>query len=226
MIHFEKEIEIAGIVLRDPVTALTNIGIFATGLVCYLRLRRQKLKFPNKNWIYFFLLVGISSLIGVVVHGFSFYTTEETHFNIWWAMTVVQGAGVSFAQFGFASNVLHRHRILVILVVMLQFGAFTVGSYLVGTFVIAKIHLALGLLPIMLYYIYMSMRGKIAEMLVATGIGISSLTALVHGLKVSISREWFNYNDIAHCLIIASLVMMYLGVKAGLHEKPQEQIAN
>jgi hypothetical protein len=219
MIHYDKQIEVAGVILRDPVTALTNIGIFATGIVCYLRLRKQKLEFPNKNWIYFFLLVGISSLIGVVVHGFSYYTSSNVHFNIWWAMGAVQGAGVTLAQFGFTLNVFSKFRTLVISLVALQFGAFALGSYLVGTFAVAKIHLALGLLPIMLYYIYMSMKGRRAEMLVATGIGISSLTALVHGLKISVSEEWFNYNDISHCLIIASLVVMYEGVKSGLYEK-------
>ncbi len=225
MIHYHEEIDIAGVIVRDPVTALTNIGIFATGLVCYLRLRKQKLDFPNKNWIYFFLLLGISSLVGVVVHGFSFYTTDDMHFKIWWAMGAIQGAGVTLAQFGFASNVLSKYKMLVISIVTLQFGAFALGSYLIGTFAIAKWHLALGLLPIMFYYIYVATKGKRAEMLVATGIGISSLTALVHGLKFSISDKWFNYNDISHCLIIASLIVMYSGVKLGLYEKPQQQVA-
>jgi hypothetical protein len=218
MIHYSTEIEIGSVIVRDPVTAITNIAIFATGLVCYVRLRKQKLEFPNKNWIYFFLLVGIASLIGVVVHGFSKYTTPEVHFKIWWTMGAVQGAGVTLAQFGFASNVFSRFRMLVISIVTLQFGAFAVGSYIVGTFAVAKIHLAVGLVPIMLYYMYVAFKGRRAEMLVATGIGISSLTALVHGLKLSIS-DWFNYNDIAHVLIIASLVVMYEGVKAGLYEK-------
>lgn len=215
MIHYSTEIEVGGVIIRDPVTALTNIGIFATGLVCYLRLRKQKLDFPNKNWIYFFLLIGVASLIGVVVHGFSFYTTADVHFKIWWAMGAVQGAGVTLAQFGFASNVLSRFRMLVITIVSLQFGAFVLGSYITGTFAIAKIHLAVGLVPIMLYYTYMAFKGKRAEKLVAIGIGISALTALVHGFKISIS-PWFNYNDIAHVLIIASLVVMYKGVTAGL----------
>jgi|GEM_PF-1018641 hypothetical protein len=223
MIHYNKEIEVAGIILRDPVTALTNIGIFAAGLLCYLRLRKQKLDFPNKNWIYFFLLMGISSLVAVIVHGFSYYTPPEVHFKIWWVMCVLQGAGVTLAQFGFASNVLSKYRMLVISVVTLQFGVFALCSYIFGTFTVAKFHLAAGLVPIMLYYIYVALKGKRAEMLVATGIGISALTALVHGLKLSISLEWFNYNDIAHCLIIASLVVMGRGVSLGLHEKRHEE---
>ena len=217
MIQYSTEIEIGGIIVRDPVTAVTNLGIFAAGFISYLQLRKQKLQFPNKNWIYFFLLMGLSSLVAVVVHGFSYYTTPEVHFNIWWVMGAIQGAGVTLAQFGFASNVLSKFRMLVISIVTLQFGAFAVGSYIVGTFAIAKIHLAVGLVPIMLYYIYVSFKGRRAEMLVASGIGISALTALVHGLKMSI-HEYFNYNDIAHVLIIASLVVMYKGVKSGLTE--------
>lgn len=220
MIQVNSEIEIAGVIIRDPVTALTNIGIFATGLVCYLRLRKQNLEFPNKNWIYFFLLVGISSLIGVVVHGFSFYTSPDVHFKIWWAMGAVQGAGITLAQFGFASNVLSRFRMLVISLVTLQFGIFATLSYIVGTFAIAKVHIALGLLPIMVYYIYVAFKGRRAEKLVATGIAVSSLTALVHGLKISFHQH-FNYNDIAHVMIIISLVLMYKGVKAGLHENKE-----
>lgn len=221
MIHYSTEIEIGGVIIRDPVTALTNIGIFATGLVCYLRLRKQQLRFPNKNWIYFFLLIGIASFIGVIVHGFSYYTPPDVHFKIWWAMGAVQGAGVTLAQFGFASNVLSRFRMLVISLVTLQFGAFALLSYLTGTFAVAKVHLAVGLVPIMFYCIYRSFKGRRAEKLVATGIGISSLTALVHGFKLSIS-DWFNYNDIAHVLIIVSLVVMYEGVKAGLEVRNEE----
>ncbi len=168
MIQYSTEIEIGGIIVRDPVTAVTNLGIFAAGFISYLQLRKQKLQFPNKNWIYFFLLMGLSSLVAVVVHGFSYYTTPGVHFNIWWVMGAIQGAGVTLAQFGFASNVLSKFRMLVISIVTLQFGAFAVGSYIVGTFAIAKIHLAVGLVPILLYYIYMSFKGKRAEMLVAT----------------------------------------------------------
>lgn len=218
MIQYSTEIEVGGIIIRDPVTAITNIGIFATGLLCYLKLRKQQLKFPNKNWIYFFLLIGVSSLVGVIVHGFSKYTPPDLHFKIWWSMGVIQGAGITLAQFGFASNVLSKYRMLLIVIVVLQFGAFATGLYIVGTFAIAKWHVAAGLVPIMLYYIARAMKGRKAEMLVATGIGISSLNAIVHALRLSFS-VWFNYNDIAHVLIVMSLIVMYKGVSAGLEDK-------
>lgn len=218
MIHYSTEIEVGGVIIRDPVTALTNIGIFATGLVCYLRLRKLRVQPPHTTWIYFFLLVGVAALIGVVVHGFSAYTPPDVHFKIWWTMGVTQGAGIALAQFAFLSNVFHRFRNAMAAVVLILFTAFAVLLYTTGSFEVAKIHVAVCLLPIMFYYIYMAFKAKRAEMLIATGIGISSLTALVHTFKLSIS-QWFNYNDIAHVLIMASLVVMYNGVKAGLTTK-------
>jgi hypothetical protein len=220
MIQYSTEIEVGGVIIRDPVTALTNIGIFAAGLVCFLRLKKKKLQFPIRFWIYFFLLVGVSSLVGVIVHGFSYYTPPDVHFKIWWTMGVIQGAGITLAQFGFTSNVLTRFRMLVISLVTLQFGVFAVMLYVKGTFDVAKIHVAIGLVPIMIYYMYKGFKGLKAEILVATGIIISTLTAIVHSLKLSIS-QWFNYNDIAHILIITSLIVMYYGVNAGLTENTE-----
>lgn len=215
MIQYSTEIEVGGVIIRDPVTAITNIGIFITGLACYLKLRKQSLTHPNKNWIHFFLFVGISSLVGVIVHGFSYYTVPETHFRIWWAMGVLQGIGISMAQFGWASNVFRKFRMGVAVFCIIQFILFAVFLYIYGTFEVAKIHVGLGLVPILIHYIYVGMKGYKAEILVATGIGISALTAIVHSMKLSLGM-WFNYNDIAHVLIIMSLIVMYKGVKTGL----------
>ena len=105
MILYTTEVEIAGVVLRDPVTAITNVMIFALSLFCYLKLNKRDMDYPHKNWNYFFLLIGISSLVGTVVHGFSYYTSPHVHFHIWWLMGIIQSAGFSIAQFGVGSNV-------------------------------------------------------------------------------------------------------------------------
>ena len=46
MIKYSTAIEVGGIIIRDPVTAVTNIGIFAAGLISYLKLRKRKLEYP------------------------------------------------------------------------------------------------------------------------------------------------------------------------------------
>lgn len=218
MIHYSTEVEIAGIIVRDPITAITNLAIFAFGLIYFRRLTKHDLEYPNKNWNYFFLFIGLSSFLGVFVHGFSYYMTPGFHFHLWWLMGVVQGAGVSFAQFGVGSNVFMKRKSLVGILVIAQFLAFAGIMYFSGSFEIAKIHIAVGLIPIMIYYVFQGMKGLRAEIFVATGIGVSALTAVVHSLKISLS-QWFNYNDISHLLIVTSLVLMYHGVRAGLAEK-------
>ena len=215
MIHYTTEVDIAGIIVRDPVTAITNLGIFAFGVRYFRLLTKHDLEYPNKNWNYFFLFIGLSSLLGIFVHGLSYYMSPNFHFHLWWLMGVVQSAGVSFAQFGVGSNVFEKRRSLVGIIVFVQFVAFSAIMYGTGSFEVAKIHIALGLIPIMIYYVFQGMKGLKAEILVATGIGVSALTAVVHSLKLSLSA-WFNYNDIAHLLIITSLIVMYQGVKAGL----------
>ncbi|HTF02471.1 MAG TPA: hypothetical protein VK826_00535 [Bacteroidia bacterium] len=217
MIHYTTEVEIAGIIIRDPITSLTNLAIFGFGFAFFRRLHKRGLSAPHKNWKYFFLLLGISSLIGVIVHGLSYYTTPQVHFNIWWVMSIVQGAGVSFAQFGVGSNIFHRNKAAVAAFVIAQFLAFAISMYAAESFAMAKIHIAVGLIPIMIYYIFQGMKAHKAEILVATGIGVSAFTAVIHGLKISVS-QWFNYNDISHVLIVVSLVLMYRGVNEGLVE--------
>ncbi len=217
MIHYTTEIDIAGIIVRDPITAITNLAIFAFGIGCYRRLRKEDIEFPNKNWTFFFLLVALSSLIGTIVHGFSSYTSPEVHFHIWWLMCVLQGAGITFAQLGVGNCVFPQNKSLVGIFVLIQFVAFAILLYTTRSFGVTKVHVALGLIPIMIYYVFQGMKGQKAEILVATGIGISALTAVVHSLKISLN-EWFNYNDISHLLIITSIVFMYRGVKSGLSE--------
>lgn len=216
MLHYTTEIDFGGVIIRDPVTTVTNLGIFAFGLGCYRRLTREDLEYPNKNWNYFFLLVGIASLIGVAVHGFSKYIQEPVHFYVWWIMGVVQGAGMSLAQFGVGSNVFAKHKSLIGIISIIQFVLFAGGLLITGKFGIATIHIALCLVPIMIYYIFHGAKGKKAEMLVAAGIIVSVMTAVVHTFKLSFG-QWFNHNDISHVLIIISLVLMYRGVKAGLY---------
>jgi hypothetical protein len=216
MLHYTTEIDLAGIIIRDPVTTVTNLAIFAFGLGCYRRLTREDLEYPNKNWNYFFFLVGIASLIGVAVHGFSKYFPERIHYYLWWAMGIVQGAGMSLAQFGVGSNIFSNRKTLIGISSVVQFVLFAAGLLITGKFGIATIHIALCLIPIMIYYIFHGSKGKKAEMLVAAGIIVSVLTGVVHTFKLSFG-QWFNHNDISHVLIIISLVLMYRGVKAGLY---------
>lgn len=213
MIKYSTEIDVAGLVVRDPVTALTNVLIFVTALWWFLHLKKHSGSYVHSRfWARFTLGIGSASFIGAIVHGFSFYTDEDQHLIAWLLMCIIQGIGVSMAQVAVFATASPRWRIGLFVVTGLQFLAFVAGMLLVQSYEIAKFHVALGLLPILIAYALQGLRGDKGKTWIALGILISALTAVVHTFKLSFS-VWFNYNDIAHLLIISSIILIGNGVR-------------
>lgn len=213
VIKYFSEIHIGQVVVRDPVTAVTNILIFLAGWWSWKQIRRSKIV-SVKSWSLFFLFIGLSSLIGVVVHGFSFYTPLRTHFWIWVVMGLVQNVGVSFAQIATAQRYFPRQSKWIIALVLIQFIVAGLAFIHYEHYKWVKWHIALGLLPVMGWYFYRWSNGDLKAKWIAIGIAISGITVAVHSFKISISEEWFNFNDIAHLLIVASLLVMVKGLAA------------
>lgn len=206
-IRFFSEIHIGSLVMRDPVTALTNILIFLAGFWSWKQIRRSEIS-SVKSWRWFFLFIGISSLVGVIVHGFSFYTPIKTHFWIWIAMGLIQNLGVSFAQIGTAQQYFPKQSKWITVLVVLQFLSAAAGQILSADYKWVKWHIAAGLLPVMIWHLYRWSKGEKNARWIGIGIAVSGITVLVHSLKISISEKWFNFNDIAHLLIVVSLLVM------------------
>lgn len=214
-ITFFKEVHLGGLVLRDPVTAITNVFIFLAGLWCWRRLRGREEAYV-RSWRLFFLFLGIPGLIGVIVHGFSYYTSEQAHLWIWLGMGIIQNLGISFAQIGTVQHYFPKQRTWLIALVLLQFVLLSYFFVHLAMYKAAKWHVAIGLLPVMGWSFYQWAKGNRAARWIALGIAVSGITVAVHSFKISISEQWFNYNDIAHFLIVASLLLM---VRAFLPEK-------
>lgn len=213
MIKYSTEIDVAGVIVRDPVTALTNVLIFATALWWFRHLQKHSGSYVHSRfWGRFALGIGSASLIGVIVHGFSYYTNDYQHLIVWLIMCIVQGIGISMAQVAVFSNVSQRWRQGLLVLTAIQFVFFVVGMLLIQSYEIAKLHVALGLLPIMIAYGLQGLRGERGKTWIAAGILVSALTAVVHTFKLSFSM-WFNYNDIAHMLIVYSIILIGNGVR-------------
>lgn len=91
--------------------------------------------------------------------------------------------------------------------------ALLIFSGIQGNFLIIKIHAAIALLySFIVHYIVYRRTEEKGSGLVVLGIFISFLPIIVHSLKFSID-EWFNYKDIAHVIMIISLVVIYKGAR-------------
>jgi hypothetical protein len=212
MLHFSTEITAGSIVIRDPVTALTNVMMFLAALVAWRRLIRNDITFlPARIWRWFFAGVSVASLIGMIVHGFSYYTPENVHLAIWLTMGLVQSAGVSGAQLATVQHYAPRKLRLLQGFIIGQLVITTIILISFQTYAVVKYHLAVGLLPLLFWHIYQYINGKKSGLWIALGILVSAITGVVHGFRLSVS-VWFNYNDIAHILVIVSIWMMLKGV--------------
>lgn len=219
MIKYVIEEEWLGIIFRDPVTALTNVLIAVTAWWAFRRFRREDCTEGAYSWRWFFFFTGISSLVAVVVHGFSYYTSEKTHLVIWIVMCLLQGFGITFAQ---RATILEyfpeKSKKVWLTVPVIQFVAFAGLLALYQNYNVAKVHIALGLLPLMFWNGYQHFSGNPTGGGIALGIFVASITAFVHTFKISFG-DWFNYNDISHVLLCVSIWLMCKGVLRGAGEQ-------
>lgn len=186
--------------------------IVITGILIYRRLLLADIEYtPARTWRWFFAGIAISSLIGVVVHGFSYYTSPSTHMAVWLSMGIVQAAGVSAAQLAAAQQ--HLPHLLRFLrpMIIIQLVVTLFALFILRTYDVIKLHMAVGLIPVMSWKLTLSRRGLQYAGWIGGGILVSALTAAVHTFKLSLG-PWFNYNDIAHLLVVISLGMIGKGV--------------
>lgn len=215
--HFE-EISFAGLEhLRDPATILTNLLLFAVSIWCFLKISKFKTSLDEqtrveaRGWRMFFLFGSFAYLVGVPVHGFSWYIPEETHFWIWIGMGWMQNTGTTFAQFATAKRYFPGQMKWLGPLIVVQCVFFCVLMVLIRKFAAVNIHVALALVPIACWNIYQHKKGKLATAMVGWGILLAAPAGLVVVLKLMPST-WFSYNDIAHVILVGSLLMIYSGL--------------
>ena len=207
---------IAGIKIMEPVAGLTNLIVSASGILIYLRLTSKKTSavLRNQKWPYFFLLMGISSFLGALTHGSRFYTDDTTFYVLWLTMQSIICAGISFAQFGTIEYIFSENKNKGILntIVWIQLALFIIIAISMKAFVVVTVHTAVGLLSVFFVNLFSYKKEKLSGRWISAGVFVAIITAVVHGQKLSIDK-WFNYKDLAHVLIVVSLILMFIGVK-------------
>lgn len=189
-------------------TVLTSYLITALCLYIYVHIKKGDA--VRTHWSYFFLFIGISTLLGGCSHAFFQEHSGITYFAIWIPGQIANISAIYFAQLATIETFHPGSAIGVRLkkLCRLELIGFSALLMIVQKFIIIVINTALGLIPIMVvYYI----RGGKSGRLIATGILVSFLTAICFIGKFSLHR-YFNYMDIAHVLMLISLWVMYKGI--------------
>lgn len=206
----DTTITIAGISVHEPMTVFTDFIIAALAFMFHTKLKKTTSPVIN-YWGYFFLFFGLSTFVGAFSHAFFLIHDGWMYKSFWLPMQIINGIAVYFAQQATLVSVLQTHpsRRTWEIIYKFQLIAFMIAVPLFQNFLVTVIENALGLIPIMiLHYKYKEHYTKI----IANGIAISFLTAIIHISKFSL-HAYFNYNDIAHVFIMISLAVMFRGVK-------------
>jgi hypothetical protein len=187
------------------------IGTFCAW--AFFKTIRQKTPLASQ-WSFFFLNIGLSSLIGSVAHGAHFQLGETFFRTTVFLMNAVSLVAIYFcfkaANTHFSSgkkepNKLINYGVIFWILILL------VVTFLQGNFLLIKIHAGIVLTYSLIVHIITHRRGLAGSGYVAGGILISFLSIVVHSIKLS-AHDYFNYKDISHIIMLISLIFIYNGV--------------
>jgi len=210
----ETFIDIVGLHIQEPVTVLTNVIITAFCLFFYFQLNvisiQPKLK---KYWRLFFLLFGVSALIGALAHGFKSYFQPNVFYYIWLIMNL-SGLSITYyllrvnIEMSFVSdeNKIRLHYLVVLIILI--FSAITI---ITNDFLIVKINAGIAILVTLIRHYRAYKKGYTGSGYIAFGFAFSTLSIIVHSTKLSLN-EWFNFKDISHVIMNISLYIIFIGV--------------
>lgn len=208
-------IDLFGFRLFEPMVAVTN------GLLCIISLfvfkHLQRFKHPYPNYMSTFMVImGVSSVIGAVAHGihhqfgvfiFDVVAYISNALNLVCVYFCFMGSYVFQMRGKSSPKASVRYAVIVWIVLML------IITLLWNNFVIIKIHAGLVLIySLIVHLISYTKYKERGSGIVSLGIFISFFSILVHSLHLSL-HEYFNHKDIAHVIMIISLVTIYKGIK-------------
>lgn len=222
-------LEIWGIVLRNPTITFTDLLL---ALECWLLFRRLHPKgmppwIPDRwdtdpgvhsdrppSWSGFFLFLGIATLLGAANHGIPQYLAGLPLTLTVFASSLAAGLGILHAEAATIRGLVRSDSLRGWLRrgALGKFVVFAVAIGLTQSFLVVILNTALGLVPVTMAECAASRRGNRNSGWVAGGLAFSSVTASVYLLPIS-SLPRIDHRDLAHILMMVSVLMIYLGVR-------------
>ena len=222
MIDYSKidtTITIGRFAFHQPVTATTDFIICILCFVYFLQLHKFPTSFSiyKQNWKLFYLFLSMASLTGGCNHGFFTDRFSGGGQAFWLTMQVCNVVSVYCAQRAALARMLaeSKHKTMWQWAYVVQLLLSVVAVFVFHNFLVVIVNTAVGLIPIMIQHFNYPKRSN-GDELIAWGIVILFITALINGFKLAIN-EYFTHQDIAHVFIIISLSVMLSGVKKNLN---------
>ena len=212
--EFEKtSIELYGILIQEPVTALTDLIV---SVVCFYAFVKLKPTYSGANLLrYYFLLMALTTVYGGIIgHAFIHHLSFAWKLPGWLlsmvSVALLERTSIKRAQPLLSKNIGRFFSVLNIveLLTLILIVCLTLNfSFVEG-------HAAYGLLVVVFSFeafIFKSTRAASSKLFMIA-VGISALAATVHLTEFSIDK-WFNHLDLSHVLMATAAFVFFLGGK-------------
>ncbi len=199
----------------EPMVILTNGIMFLISLYCFRKLISYRHHYP-RQMAWFILILGISGCFGAAAHAVHYQLGAGFFNTVFFISNMLSLVSIYFCFRGsYTYFNIGRHQVsnkAVIGLVMTWIGILLVITFLSNKFLLIKIHAGIVLIYALAVHYLAYRKNDRGSGVIALGIVISFFSILVHSLKFSFD-EWFNYKDIAHVIMIISMIIIYRGIK-------------
>lgn len=218
----QPSIYIGNLRVDEPVTTLTDLFISAVCFYAFYQISYKRDKNRLNNFSrFFFLSMGLATLIGGVVgHGFLYafkYTNLDLPVSPWklpgWFVSMLSIALIERASIEYASSLVKPSVTSTFKWInIIELITFMIITFTTMDFFFVEAHSAYGLVIVVTSfqtYVYLKRKTQ-ASKLMLIGVGFSSLSAIIFMNEIAISK-WFNHFDISHVFMTISAWYLYRG---------------
>jgi hypothetical protein len=203
------QFEIFGLNLQEPMALLTNWMIAGFAFFAFFNLKRKESPFQD-YWKTFYLILGVSMIIGGLGHLFFQYWGIIGKFPSW-TLGVLAGIYSSFAMISIWPNRKQQRnlrRFVIIKSILLLSLAFATRKFL-----FVAIDNSLAYLIFCGFLAFKLFKKNLAGMkYISIGVLILLPSALIFGFKINLHR-YLNKDDLSHFFMVGCIIMFYIGVK-------------
>lgn len=204
--------------VQEPITVATDLLLVITCLVVYIKTKGLSKQPFSKLYRYFFLVTALSTFVSAII-GHAFFYKFEFNVKMWgWilgiaSITFVQSASLYHVKSALSVKAFNSLCWFNIIETMIAYGLL----FFFFSFIVVEIYSAIGLLLIVvpLEWLYFKKVTSVLSKNMLIGIAVAVLAILCHVLKLAYS-VWFNHMDLAHIIMILSVIIMGIGFKREL----------
>jgi len=209
-------ITISGVIIGEPVTALTDLLVAAVCLYAYLKLRKlSSTLLAIRLFAYYFLSMAIATAYGGIIgHAFIHFLSFPWKVPAW----ILSMLSVALLE---RSSIFHAQPLLPKVTVkffailnVVELSTMILVVLLTLNFFFVEAHAAYGLLVIVFSFelvVLLKTKNKASKFMLMA-VGVAAIAAGVHLFELAPHR-WFNHLDLSHTLMAVAAYLFYRGAK-------------